>query len=177
MMRSLQHALKIDLGFNPHNAATLGFDLGIQGYPQEKGKQFLRNLARRAKEVPGVESAALASTLPLDLGFSNDNVWDTDQPKPLPSKMHGAQVYWITPDFFRTMETRLVAGRDFTDADDERAPPTPDRQRDVHPARSCASNGRTSRSAGARPSTTRHTRSWAWSRTENTRVSRRRRNQ
>jgi len=122
MLRSLQHALTIDLGFNAHNAATLGFDLAIQGYSADKGKQFERDLNRRAKEMPGVKATALASTLPLDLGFSNTGVWDTEQPKPTPSKMQSAQVFWISPDFFRTMETRLIAGREFSDGDDEKAP-------------------------------------------------------
>ena len=122
MLRSLQKALTIDMGFNARNAATLGFDLAIQGYPEARGKQFLHDLARRAKEIPGMKAAAIASTLPLDLGFSNNGVWDSDQPQPAPSQMQSAEVFYVTPDFFRTMETRLAAGREFTDFDDAKAP-------------------------------------------------------
>jgi predicted permease len=122
MLGSLQNALTIDLGFNPRNAATLGFDVAIQGYPEEKGKQFLHDLARRAQDMPGVKSTALASTLPLDIGFSNTGVWDTEQPKPTPSQIQSAEVFFISPDFFQTMQTRLIAGREFAPNDDEKAP-------------------------------------------------------
>ena len=122
MLRSLQRALTIDMGFNPHNTATLGFDLAIQGYPREKGKQFLHDLARRSKEIPGVTSTSIASTLPLDLGFSNSGAWDSDQPTPPASKMEPAQVFYVAPAYFQTMETRLIAGREFTAADDAKVP-------------------------------------------------------
>ena len=61
MLRSLQHALTVDIGFNPRHAATVGFDLGIQGYSEEKGQQFLRDLSRWAKELPGVKSMGVSS--------------------------------------------------------------------------------------------------------------------
>ena len=122
MLRSLQRALTVDMGFNPHDAATLGFDLAIQGYPKEKGKRFLHDLASRSQEIPGVKSTSIASTLPLDLGSSNSGVWDSDQPTPPASKMQAAQVFYVAPAYFQTMETRLIAGREFTDTDDAKVP-------------------------------------------------------
>lgn len=122
MLRSLQKALEIDAGIDTHHAATLGFDMGIQGYPEAKGKQFLHELSRRVKELPGVQAASIGSGLPLSLGFSNSGVWDTDQPEPTASQIQSAQVFEVAPDFFRALGTRMVAGREYADSDDEKAP-------------------------------------------------------
>src|SRR5205085_4620646 len=39
MLRSLQRTQMIDLGFDPHNAVSLSFDLRLQGYDEALGKE------------------------------------------------------------------------------------------------------------------------------------------
>src|SRR5262249_48081689 len=62
--RSLTHAESIDLGFDPHNVLNVSLDPGLQGYQQAKAETFFRELLRRAKTLPGVESASLAFSIP-----------------------------------------------------------------------------------------------------------------
>ena len=40
VVRSLQHALSVNLGFDPQHAAVLSYDFAAQGYDEERGRQF-----------------------------------------------------------------------------------------------------------------------------------------
>jgi predicted permease len=122
MLKSLNNAMSVNLGFEPQGAASLGFDLASQGYSKERGVQFQTELLRRLRQMPSIQSAASASALPLDLNFSNSSVWETGQPEPPASKMTTAQVFWVTPDFLRTMKTKLIYGREFEETDTKDRP-------------------------------------------------------
>lgn len=65
-VRSLTRAATIDLGFDSHNVLNIGIDPGLEGYDQSRAEAFFRELLRRAKAVPGVESVALAFTVPMN---------------------------------------------------------------------------------------------------------------
>jgi hypothetical protein len=62
VVRSLQVAQRTRPGFNPENAIALSFDLGLQGYSEEKGRAFQKQVLERTPSVPGVRSAALVGT-------------------------------------------------------------------------------------------------------------------
>jgi len=67
-LRSLQHAQTISPGFDVGHLATLSIDLGAQGYTEERGKQFQDRVIERAESIPGVQAAAMSSTIPLFQG-------------------------------------------------------------------------------------------------------------
>jgi predicted permease len=96
--------------------------LGTQGYTKERGEQFRKEVLRRVREIPSIQAAAVASSLPLDLNFSNSSVWETGQPEPPASKMTTAQVFWVSPDYMKVMRTRFMAGREFNDFDTRERP-------------------------------------------------------
>jgi len=80
-------------------------------------------LLARAREIPGVADAAIASTLPLNGAQPSLSVDVEDHPK---SPEYPAPLFWagaISPAYIRVMRIPLVAGRDFTDADGEQAAP------------------------------------------------------
>src|SRR4029450_13798726 len=64
-LRSLQHAPQISPGFDTEHLAVLSFDLGAQGYTEQRGRQFQQRVLERAAGVPGVQGASLPSTVPL----------------------------------------------------------------------------------------------------------------
>ena len=70
VVRSLQHALTINIGFNPQNAAAVS-DLGLNGYSAERGHEFQQRLVEKVKSLPGIRSAPIANSLPLGLDQSN----------------------------------------------------------------------------------------------------------
>jgi macrolide transport system ATP-binding/permease protein len=114
--RSLTHAESIDLGFDPHNVLNVSLDPGLQGYQQARAETFFRELLRRAKTLPGVESASIAFSIPLS--YYNDGAKVYAEGRVVSSDLvPGAGINIVSPDYFTTMRTPIVAGRVFNDAD------------------------------------------------------------
>jgi putative ABC transport system permease protein len=115
--RSLTQAESVDLGFNPHQVLNVGIDPGLQGYDQAKAELFFRELLRRTKGLPGVQSASLAFSIPL--GYYNDgaSIYVEGQEVSSGKRVPGGPMNPVTPDYFQTMGVRILAGREFTDAD------------------------------------------------------------
>jgi predicted permease len=116
VVRSLQVAQSTRPGFNPENAVALSFDLGLQGYSEEKGQAFQKQVLERAPSVPGVRSAALVGTLPLSLDYSSTTIYVEGQPVTGSTNLPLAVPNVISPNYFRTMEIPL-RGRDFSEFD------------------------------------------------------------
>lgn len=123
MLRALQRAQALNLGFNPQNAVEVSFDLRLQGYDKARGLEFQRRLLERLRQLPGVQAAGLVDLAPVDLHFSRDAVFVEGQPPVRPSSAPRAMTSRVSPGYFQAMSTRLLQGRDFTAKDDEQAPP------------------------------------------------------
>lgn len=117
VVRSLQRALTIDIGFNPRHAVAVAFDIGLNGYSKENGQVFERRLNAQLATVPGLDSYGLSNYLPLGLGQSSTVVFAEGKPVPRPADAPSAYYYAVSPGYFRTMETRLVSGREFEKGD------------------------------------------------------------
>jgi predicted permease len=115
---SLGHILDINFGFDPDQGASLAVNLSMEGYSPDRTKSFRRDLLERTRALPGVESAALAGLLPLGLEQSRSRVAVEGQPEAPVSQALTAGVYFAGEGYFRTMRTRLVAGREFEDRDE-----------------------------------------------------------
>ena len=113
VVRSLQRAITIDVGFNPHNAVAVTFDLGLNGYDEQRGRAFERRLVEQLAALPGIESYALADWLPLGISQSHSTIYGEGKPVPKFADAPQATFYSVGPGYFRTMQTRLIAGRDF----------------------------------------------------------------
>jgi putative ABC transport system permease protein len=116
-MRSLAKAESIDLGYDPHNVLNVGLDPGLQGYDQPHADAFFRELLRRAKALPGVQSASLSFSVPLGYYNEGANVYAEGQAVPPGSRVPGAPYNCVTPGYFSTMRMRILEGRTFTDGD------------------------------------------------------------
>jgi macrolide transport system ATP-binding/permease protein len=121
MLRSLQKTQTIDLGFDPHNAVSLSFDLRLQGYDEARGKEFQKRLLERVRAVPGIESAGIADLIPVDLHFSRDSVFIEGQTPERAATAPRALTSRISPGYFAAMNTPLVQGREFSEQDDNKA--------------------------------------------------------
>jgi predicted permease len=122
VVRSLQHALSLHLGFEPRHAAVLSYDLGLQGYKEERAHEFTRRLLEKVRSTPGIEEAALINGLPLTLNISNSSIFIEGKPDPRAGDAPIASIYEVTPGYLRAMQTKLVAGRDFDQRDKKDAP-------------------------------------------------------
>ncbi|HSB09708.1 MAG TPA: ABC transporter permease [Blastocatellia bacterium] len=121
MLRALNQAQTIKLGFNPERAVEVSFDLRLQGYDEARGRELQRRLLGRVQALPGVQFAGLADMAPVDLHFSRNSVFTEGQSpqRVAPTTMSNR----ATPGYFQAMDTRLTRGRDFTEQDDDKASP------------------------------------------------------
>jgi predicted permease len=121
--RALQRAATIDPGFDPHGVELASLDFSLTGYVDDTARPFANNLIQRVRALPGVQSAALAAVLPLGAsGMSLGGLLIPGVDPPLGRRMFDADWNIVTPGYFATMRSTLVAGRDFTDADRENTP-------------------------------------------------------
>jgi len=120
-IRSLQNAQRLDPGFDPDHVLLASYDLGGPvGYTKAQGMAFDRQLLDKLGDVPGVESVALADFSPLNFTLHSDYVYpDGYVPRPHESMEISRAI--VSPNYFRTMRTPLVAGREFTGQDGDKS--------------------------------------------------------
>jgi putative ABC transport system permease protein len=114
-VRSLHNLLTTDPGFRSQGIMTVQVDFGKAQYPKERRLAVYRDLAERLGAIPGVVSAALVGFTPVG-GSGWDNMIGPDGTTAAASGKQG----WFNragPGYFRTMGTRLIAGREFNDRD------------------------------------------------------------
>lgn len=121
-IRAFRRAQRTDPGFNPQHVLVASFDLFPAGYTWKQGHEFDRQLLAKFNALPGVQSSSLAGTLPLSL------VRDTEMVKlegyvPQLREDMDIRSDTVGPDYLRTMQIPLVAGREFTVHDDESSQP------------------------------------------------------
>jgi predicted permease len=115
--RSLTRAESVDLGFDPNNLLNVGIDPAQQGYDQPRAEAFFRELLRKAKALPGVESASLAFSVPMSYYNDGGVVYPQGQPSTTKGRAPGAGFNSVTPSYFETMRIPILEGRAFSDAD------------------------------------------------------------
>jgi predicted permease len=121
VVRSLQHAFSLNLGFQPAHAAVLSLDLAGQGYDEQRGREFQRRLLDKVRAMPGIQVAGMSSGLPLALNTSKDAIYLEGRPEPRPGDVPSASLFTITPGYLQAMHTRLVAGRNVDQRDKQDA--------------------------------------------------------
>ncbi|MGH6629889.1 MAG: ABC transporter permease, partial [Burkholderiales bacterium] len=102
-------------------ANVLTFEVAPNGKRYETTAQnvdYFRRALERLRSLPGVESAAVTSNLPLG-AWLNFGVGLPGRPDSLRS----TEIRIITPDYFKVMKMPVRRGRAFTGADSAGAPP------------------------------------------------------
>ncbi len=118
VVRSLQHALSLNLGYNPDRAVSVSFDQRLKGYTPDGSRRFSAALLQKASAIPGFEAVGLTSNMPLRVDHGNNGVISrVDRPIPKVADRRGATIYAISPGYLRAAGTRLLAGRDFASHD------------------------------------------------------------
>jgi predicted permease len=122
LLRTMQRFAAIDPGFATANVLALSLDLKSLGYNEAKGRQLYQQLTERVAALPGVEAASLAAVMPLGWGSPEQPVFIEGFTPPAPDRPLRVDQNIVTPDWFRTMNIALNAGRDFTAQDKADAP-------------------------------------------------------
>ncbi|MBZ5726209.1 MAG: ABC transporter permease [Acidobacteriia bacterium] len=114
VVKSLRRSLEAPIGFQSHGLATVSFDLNMQGYDEPRGREFQRRMLEKVRQLPGVGSAALVDNIPLTLSVPWNSIYIEGKPVPKrASEVPSAYAFTISPDYFHTMRTGLISGREF----------------------------------------------------------------
>src|SRR5262249_17946306 len=125
MLRSLFKLHEVNPGFDPERVVVMRVTANWSKYTSgDQYRDLSLRLIERARALPGVLSAAMASTYPLNpLGLAADGAFNINfklegrpqtpnEPRPL------VDFRAASPDYFQTIRLPLLKGRLFTEADD-----------------------------------------------------------
>jgi predicted permease len=121
-LRSMQNAQRTNPGFDADHLASISFDLGAQGYTEERGRQFQRTVLERAASVPGVSGATLAGSVPLFNGGFARTVFLEGQDTTDRRSGKLVQIDVVGPKFLETFGIPLMRGRAFSESDQPNTP-------------------------------------------------------
>jgi predicted permease len=124
LVQSFMHMRNVSLGFAPRGIFACRFDLHARRYGEVSAREsFYRETVEHVAALPGVRSAALATTIPTgDVQMTLDFLVDGRPAPSTPAESPWAGYNSVTPDYFRTMGIDLLYGRVFTQGDGSRAP-------------------------------------------------------
>ena len=110
-VRTLRNTRDIKPGFDPAQVLSARIDVGRQNYSKQQGRLFYQQLIERLESAPGVRSASLSITTPLQGGAWGTGIRTEGQPADSPEI--GVDFNSIAPRYFETMSMPLATGRDF----------------------------------------------------------------
>jgi putative ABC transport system permease protein len=120
MIRSFQRAMAVDLGYQTEGIVAAYLPLKMDRNPEVvELTQYIQQLLDEVRAVPGMRGAAVTTALPL-------RGWGDGMPMFLPASrdvQRGTGFKIVSPDYFKTLGLRLVAGRVLDDRDSANAPP------------------------------------------------------
>ncbi|MFZ3342020.1 MAG: ABC transporter permease [Terriglobales bacterium] len=116
MFRSFLQLERIDPGFDSRGLLTFVLNGNNGATTPEANAAFVRQVKDRLEAIPGVRNAAGSFPFPLAGGYSPIR-WGKGDALADPSKFQAADFQIVTPGYFETVKTAVLAGRTFTDAD------------------------------------------------------------
>jgi len=118
-LRALDRADSLDLGFNPEDVHVLTADVSLHRYMPEERRVFFDQLLERARALPDVRSAGLASMLPLGFGSGSSMFTLPGREPVVGDGLHRAYFSYASGGYFETLQIRIMTGRAFDEDDRE----------------------------------------------------------
>ena len=120
-VRSLSNARSVELGFRPDHMAVMALDPAQQGYDETRGRAFYRELEQRVRALPGVASASVSATYPMNYDNQSAYIRREDQAPEAAKKNPIAGYNAVGSAYFETMRTQVLRGRALSAEDQESA--------------------------------------------------------
>jgi putative ABC transport system permease protein len=119
--RSMNNLAKVDAGFQRDGILVADIDFTTLRLANPERVQFAKELLKRVRGIAGVQAAAITEIVPLSgNGIGHDILMgDSGEPE---GDAPTATFNRVSPDYFRTMKTPLLAGRDFDERDVANSP-------------------------------------------------------
>ena len=116
MIRTFQALRHVEPGFSgAHEVQTLRISIpGTQAKEPERAVRMHQQILDRLGAVAGVSSVAITTSVPMTGQNSNDPIYAKDRTYHDGALPPIRRFKWISPGYFSTMGSHLVAGRDIT---------------------------------------------------------------
>ncbi len=115
---SYRHARNVSPEFDASHVAMGSVSITLAGYDSARGDGFLRSVVDKLRTEPGVTAASYTDYVPLSLGSGSWEDLTVEGYTPDPGENMKLTRAVIGPGYFGVLGIPLVAGRDFTFADD-----------------------------------------------------------
>jgi putative ABC transport system permease protein len=116
-VRTFRNLLALNAGFQQDHILIADFDFSPLKLPPESQMAFKTELIARMQAVAGVSSVAEALVVPM-----SHRGWDNNIDIPNGAQREDVTFNRVSAGYFQTMETPLLAGRDFNQTDTPKAP-------------------------------------------------------
>jgi putative ABC transport system permease protein len=123
LLRSLAQILMVSPGFEPAHVLTLRTSILGQHYEDNKIlRQYFTDALEHLRALPGVETAAAASQIPLGGNMDSYGFHPEGKINANPELDESAERYCITPGFLAALRIPLFRGRDIATGDTADSP-------------------------------------------------------
>jgi predicted permease len=124
MIRSLLRLSSVQPGFDPNNVLTARLTVPGTKFSSPAAQiNFYDQVLRQVRATPGVESAGLIDSLPMNNGGSHQPVAVEGQAVVPMADQPEVDVRMVSPGYLRAMRVPVLRGRDLSDADVAARPP------------------------------------------------------
>jgi putative ABC transport system permease protein len=121
MMKSLYRLLSVNPGFQIDRVLTMEMDLRTAQYDKDSAiLNFWQNVIDRVRTLPGVQSAALGTVVPMTDNHSREDITIEGMPLPKPGSFPHPDVHIVSEGYAKALSVPLVRGRTFTETDNEK---------------------------------------------------------
>jgi putative ABC transport system permease protein len=122
MLKSLYKLMNVNPGFRAAHVLTMEMYLSTQRYSKDPAVlNFWQQVLDRVRALPGVETAALGTNVPLTGNNSRGDITIEGMGLPKPGDWPHPDSHEISPGYLHALGIPLLRGRDFTQADNEHA--------------------------------------------------------
>ena len=122
-LRSFMATRNEDPGFRREGVLLAGYDLSGRGASDAALRAFTATLLDRLRTLPAIESASIATAVPLDIHGLPTRFFALEGRPRSDDALDQALTNTVTPGYFTVMGLPILAGRDFADLRDVAAPP------------------------------------------------------
>jgi len=123
-LRSFIAAQSLSPGFDASHVVTASMDMFPSGYTGDRHREFQRRAIEAISAIPGVQSAALGSRLPLGFGGNNSTSVGVEGYVPRENEEIVINYSTVGPKYFETMGIPIRQGREYNDTDTLQSPRT-----------------------------------------------------
>jgi predicted permease len=117
MVRSFVSLIRTDPGFDPNGVLTFGLS-NLRFRSADEARAVFTQIRDKVAAIPGVTAVTTANAVPFD-GNDPSGRWGTQVAMNDPTRFRQGGFVQAPPSYFSTMRVKLLAGRIFTQAEND----------------------------------------------------------